>query len=143
MTNQVEVKANQAFYHDLTGARANGEIFQTDQDTYNKLQEAGYVQKLDLSAEGQKLAQEYAKSQQQMGQEQAKANEAVSQAHHVQNMEANQHTESINQDAAQRAQNAQTPNQADQQVAEQKANQFEPAATFNTKATAKKANDTK
>jgi hypothetical protein len=143
MTNRIEVKAKQAFYSDLTGARANGEIFQTDQDTFNKLQEAGYVQKLDLSAEGQKLAQEYAKSQQQMGQEQAKANEAVSQAHHVQNMEANQHTESINQEAAQRAQNAPAENQADRARMEQQANAFEPAATFNTKATAKKANDTK
>jgi hypothetical protein len=109
MTNRIEVKAKQAFYSDLTGARANGEIFQTDQ-------------------------------------EQAKANEAVSQAHHVQNMEANQHTESINQEAEQRAQNnAQSAgqSQADQRVAEQQATQHEPAATFNTKATAKKANDTK
>jgi hypothetical protein len=28
MTNRIEVKAKQAFYSDLTGARANGEIFQ-------------------------------------------------------------------------------------------------------------------
>jgi hypothetical protein len=121
-------------------------FFKLTKTLLNKLQEAGYVQKLDLSAEGQKLAQEYAKSQQQMGQEQAKANEAVSQAHHVQNMEANQHTESINQEAEQRAQNnAQSAgqSQADQRVAEQQATQHEPAATFNTKATAKKANDTK
>jgi hypothetical protein len=147
MTNNfIQVKAKQSFYHDLTGARAKDEIFQiADQDTFQTLEQAGYVCKADLSAEAQSTAQEFAKNQEAYGQAQAKANEAVSTAQHVQNMEANQHTQDINQAAQQRMQQASNSSQtqasqADQKVAQQTADQHEPAAVFNTKATAKKAN---
>lgn len=143
-TMTIEVKATQGFYHDLTGARAKDEVFQIgDQSTFNILEKAGFVQKLDLTSEAQKLAQEFAKSQKQMGQEQATANEEVSQAHHVQNMEANQHTQQINQEATQRAQNAPQTNEADRLAMDQKAQQFEPTASPNPKATAKKVNESK
>jgi len=145
MTNNfIQVKAKQSFYHDLTGARAKDEIFQiADQDTFQTLEQAGYVCKADLSAEAQSTAQEFAKNQEAYGQAQAKANEAVSTAQHVQNMEANQHTQDINQAAQQRMQQASNSNQAsqaDQKIAQQTANQQQPAAVFNEKATAKKAN---
>jgi hypothetical protein len=141
----IQVRAKQSFYHDLVGAKAQGEVFTVnDQTTLQALEQAGYVENLqaDANAELAEAQQKAQQRQEQMGQMQAQANEEVSQARHMQNMQANQHTQQVNQEAQQRAQQngANYQNEADKQAMEQQQKQFNPSAV-SPKATAKKANE--
>jgi hypothetical protein len=140
-----KVQAKVGFYHDLTGSRAQGEVFEVDSQTLACLEEAGYVQKADSSAQSANASAmaEIESKQQEYGQAQAKANEAASTMAHMQNQEANQLTQQMSQEAQQRAEQkgANYTNEADQKVMQAQAQQFEPSAnpTASVKNTAKKA----
>ena len=151
MTQQnqnVQVRAKQSFYHDLVGAKAQGEIFELcDQTTLQTLEQMGYVENLANSQsqdaqQQMQQQQEAMKREQEMGQIQAQANEQVSQAKHMQNMQANQHTQQVNQEAQQRAQQngPNYQNEADKKAIQQQQQEFNPSAV-SPKATAKKANE--
>ena len=125
-------QAKVGFYHDLTGSRAQGECFEVDSQTLSVLEEAGYVQKADNSAQSANASAmaEIESKQQEYGQAQAKANEAASMMAHMQNQEANQLTQQMNQEAQQRAEQkgANYTNEADQKAMQAQAHQFEPVA---------------
>lgn len=141
-----QVRAKQNFYHDLVGNRAQGDVFNVVESTFQALQQAGYVESLDSQAHSAvtQAAQEAMQRQQEMGQAQAKANEEISQARHIQNVTANQHTQQVEQEIKQRAEQngADHTNEADQKATEQQQKHFNPAAV-SPKATAKKANENK
>lgn len=129
--NQVQAKVG--FYHDLTGSRAQGEVFQVDAQTLTVLEQAGYVQKTDQSHANADMASAMAEiesKQEQYGQAQAKANENASLAAHEQNVQANKLTQEMNQEAQQRAEQngAGYTNEADQKAMKAQADQFQPTA---------------
>lgn len=138
-----KVQAKVSFYHDLTGSRAQGEVFEVDSQTLTALEEAGYVQKAEVNAEMASTMAEMESKQQQYGQAQKEANQAASIMAHLQNEEANHLTQQVNQEAQQRAQQkgANYTNQADQKAMKAQEQQFQPTAdpAASVKNTAKKA----
>lgn len=141
-----KVQAKVSFYHDLTGSRAQGEVFEVDSQTLKALEEAGYVQQTEqthANAEMAKAMAEIESKQQEYGQAQKEANQAVSIMAHLQNEEANQLTQQVQQDAQQRAEQkgANYTNEADQKAMKAQEQQFQPTAdpAASVKNTAKKA----
>lgn len=141
-----KVQARVSFYHDLTGSRAQGEVFEVDSQTLQHLEEAGYVQKTDVSHANTEVAKAMAEiesKQQEYGQAQAVANENASLMAHEQNLQANKLTQQVNQELQQRAEQkgAGYTNEADQKAMQAQEQQFQPTSipAASIKATAKKA----
>lgn len=133
-----KVQAKMSFYHDMTGSRAHGEVFEVDSATLTTLEQAGYVQRMDSQASSQmgEEIQKIAQRQEVMGRQQEKANLSASLAAHIQNEQANQHTQQVNQELQQQAQQRGEgfTNEADQKAMKASIGQFQPTAMPNVEA---------
>jgi hypothetical protein len=134
-TANYQAKVN--FYHEAVGTVEQGQTVQIqDSQVAQKLEQMGYVQKVDSQMQSQmtQAQQEAQAKQQEYGQAQAKANEHAGIAAHDQNIQANQATQQFQQ-ARQQAQNNQAnqaQTQADKALMHDKSQEFQPSATTNS-----------
>jgi hypothetical protein len=126
------------FYHEAVGTVSQGQAVEiSDKETAQKLEQMGYVQKVDAQAHSAmaKAQQEQQAKQQEYGQAQAKANEQAGVAAHEQNVQANQATQEFNmarqQQAMNQQANAQAQTQADKALVHDQSQAFQPSATTN------------
>lgn len=141
--NNYQAKVN--FYHETLGTRNVGEVFcVTDTQAAQKLEQMGYIQKMDSQVHGEmmKAEQEQQAKQQEYGQKQAKDNEQAGIAAHDQHIQSLQQTQQINQarqQATQQSSSNQQMSQADQAMVHDKSQEFQPSATTNAQTKAQVA----
>lgn len=135
MTSQsANYQAKVNFYHEAVGTVVQGKTVEIqDSQVAQKLEQMGYVQKVDAQVHSQmsQAQQEVQAKQAQYGQEQAKANENAGIASHEQNVQANQATQEFQQARQQQSQTTQAQTQADQALMHDKSHEFQPSATTN------------
>lgn len=138
MTEQnAKYQAKVNFYHEAVGTVSQGQCVDiADSQTAQKLEQMGYVQKVDAQAHSAmaKAEQEQQAKQQEYGQAQAKANEHAGVAAHEQNVQANQATQEFNMARQQQAMNQQAnaaQTQADKAMVHDQSQAFQPSATTN------------
>ena len=134
-TANYQAKVN--FYHEAVGTVVQGQSVQIqDSQIAQKLEQMGYVQKMDTQAHSE-MTQAHSETQAKQaeyGQAQAQANETAGTAAHQQNVQANQATQDFARAQKQSAMNQQANQaqaQADQAIIHDKSHEFQPSATTN------------
>lgn len=156
--NQQPYQAQVNFYHEATGTRNVGDVFQvSDSRALQQLEQMGYIKKMDAQAHAEmaKAEQEKQAREAEYGKAQQAVNEEAGIAAHNQNVESQKLTQEMaqarqqaaqqnaaNHTQAQSQQNTQNMTTTDKAMVQDQSQAFQPSATTNA-ATQAKVNEAK